>query len=342
MKTTGRSGFCRGRPVAISERRRAPHRFRLTLRELEALAGTRLAGFLAFLHAAVARHAAGLLEGGAEILVGFDEGAGQTVTDGACLTGNAAALGEHDDVGRGHVIAGYRDRLLEIVAERFGGDVGLERFAVDGPFALAFDERDTRDGGFAAAGAGGNDLLVCHSFSVPLELDCFGLLRGVRMLGAGEDFQARHHLARDVVLREHAPNGFLDHAIGMGSAHFGGGEALQAVPVTGIALIFLLLFLLARELHKSRVGDDHESALIDRRVEIRGVLRAELVGDQHGHTTENLILRIDQIPLPVLAGVLTACRFLQHVFFFLYVALCPDGLLSVDFALHRPRQPMVP
>ena len=158
----------RGRPVAIAERRPAPHRFRLTLRELEALAGTRLTGFLALLHAAVTRHAAGLLERGAEIRVGFDQRTGQSVADGTGLTGNAATLREHDNVGRGKVVAGDRDRLLEIVAERLRGDVGLEGFAVDGPFALAFNERNARDGGFAAAGAGGNDLLGCHSFSVPL------------------------------------------------------------------------------------------------------------------------------------------------------------------------------
>ena len=90
------------------------------------------------------------------------------------------------------------------------------------------------------------------------------------------------------------------------------------------------LFLLARELHESGVGDDDECALIDRGVEIRGILRAELVGDQDGETAENLILRVHQIPLPVVAGVLAASRFLQHVVFLsVGVALCPEGLLSV-------------
>ena len=330
----------RGRPVAIAERRLAPHRFRLTLRELEALAGTRLTGFLALLHAAVTRHAAGLLESGAEIGVSLDERTGQTVADCASLTGNAAALREHDNVGCRKVVAGNCDRLLEIVAKSLGGDVSLEGFTVDGPFTLAFNERDARDGGFAAAGAGGNDLLGCHSFSVPLELDCFGLLRSVSVLCACEHFETRHHLARNVVLREHAPHSFLDHAIRMRCAHLSGRKTLQAIAVSGIALIFLLLFLLARELHESGVGDDNESALVDRRVEIRGILRAELVGDQDGDTAKNLILRVHQIPLPVVAGVLAASRFLQHVVFLSFVALCPEGLLSVLLNPHRPRQPM--
>ena len=149
------------------------------------------------------------------------------------------------------------------------------------------------------------------------------------VFGAGEDFETGHHLARDVVLRKHAPHRLLDHAVRVRSAHLCGRKTLQSVPVSGIALIFLLLFLLARELHESGVGDDHESALVDRRVEIRGVLRTELVGDQDGDTAENLILRVHQIPLPVVAGVLAASRFLQHVVFLSFVALCPEGLLSV-------------
>ena len=156
----------------------------------------------------------------------------------------------------------------------------------------------------------------------------YGLLRRVRVFGTGEDLHARHHLARDGVLGEHAPDGFQDHALGMELAHAGGREALQAVSVAGVALIFLLLLLLAGELHLRGVDHDHERAGIDRRIERRRILRAELVGDHDRQAAENLVFSVHQEPGPVVAGVRGTSAFL-HCLVFLscgFVPLSPGDL----------------
>ena len=134
----------------------------LTLRELEALAGTGLTGFLTLFHAAVAGKATGLLESGAGRLIGENESAGETVADGAGLTGNAAALCERDDVNLGHVKSGDGDGLLEVVAESLGSDVFVESDLVDGPDTGTFNEIDAGGRGFATACSGGNCFLGSH------------------------------------------------------------------------------------------------------------------------------------------------------------------------------------
>src|SRR5271155_4401007 len=68
------------------------------LRELEPLAGARLAGLLAFLLAGVATDVAGLLEGGPELCVHLLQGARDAVGDRAGLAGNPAAHDVRRDV----------------------------------------------------------------------------------------------------------------------------------------------------------------------------------------------------------------------------------------------------
>src|ERR1700685_2710869 len=68
------------------------------LRELEPLAGARLAGLLAFLLAGVASDVAGLLQGGPELGVHLLEGPGDPVRNRAGLAGDAAAHHVRRDV----------------------------------------------------------------------------------------------------------------------------------------------------------------------------------------------------------------------------------------------------
>ncbi len=149
------------KPPPQTSRIRAPVA-ELTLRELEAFASAGLTGFLTLFHAAVAGEAAGLLESGARGLVSEDESAGETVADGAGLAGDAAALGERNDVDLGHVEAGDGDGLLEVIAESLGRNVIVESDLVDGPDTGAFDEIDAGGRGLATACSGGNCFLGSH------------------------------------------------------------------------------------------------------------------------------------------------------------------------------------
>ena len=103
--------------------------------------------------------------------------------------------------------------------------------------------------------------------------------------------------------------------------HFGGREVLQTVPETGVALVVLLLFLLARELHLGGVGHDDEGTGVDRRIERGRVLRAELVGDHDREAAENLVLSVHDEPLAAVAGVRGTSAFLQHLCI-LFLWLC--------------------
>src|ERR1700694_1594237 len=71
---------------------------RLTLGELEALAGAGLAGLLAFFLAGVTGQVTGLLEGDAELGIELQQGAVDAVAHGAGLGADATAGDVHDDV----------------------------------------------------------------------------------------------------------------------------------------------------------------------------------------------------------------------------------------------------
>ena len=141
------------------------------------------------------------------------------------------------------------------------------------------------------------------------------------VFGAGEDFKTRHHLAGDVVLREHTPDSFLDHAVRVAGAHLGGAETLKAVAETAVALIFLLLFLVARELDFSGVRDDNEAAGVDGRIKRGKILGAEFVGDNDGDTAERLALRVDEEPLAIVAGIRSTIALL-HLYFPFFLRIC--------------------
>ena len=179
------------------------------------------------------------------------------------------------------------------------------------------------------------------------------------VFGAGEDFKTRHHLAGDVVLREHTPDSFLDHTVRVAGAHLGGAETLKAVAETAVALIFLLLFLVARELDFSGVSNDNEAAGVDGRIKRGKILGAEFVGDNDGDTTERLALRVDEEPLAVVAGIRSTIALL-HLYFPFFLRICalypgfcplnsprtfpgqgsrfipPTSLLKVYFTKNRP------
>ena len=74
------------------------------------------------------------------------------MTHGACLSGDTAALGRDE-----HVIlaeeVGHCERLIDVSAERFAGNVARDVNAIDGPFAVACDQTDVCNSGFTAAGA---------------------------------------------------------------------------------------------------------------------------------------------------------------------------------------------
>ena len=157
----------------------------LALAELEALAGTGLAGLFAFLHARVTRQQALGLQRAAEFGADLQERAGDAKADCAGLATDSAAGGIRGDV---LSVAALRDfkRLQDQTLK--GGDrkVVVVRTSVDEDFSRPGREAHACSGGLAASD-GGNDGFCGHDsmFCLGNFADVHGLLRGVRVLTAG-------------------------------------------------------------------------------------------------------------------------------------------------------------
>src|SRR5947207_2254660 len=122
--------------------------FSLTLRELEAFAGARLAVLLALLLARVAREQTVGLQRSAQR--GFRElqCPGDAMTDRAGLPVGAAAADVDADVKFRRVV-GQRERTGGHASQGLGRKVVFKRAAVDGDLAAAGRDADAGDGGLA-------------------------------------------------------------------------------------------------------------------------------------------------------------------------------------------------
>ena len=206
------------------------------LRVLRSLAGLLEAVLLGLLLTGVAREEAGLLEGGAQLGVELDERPGDAEAQGTGLAGGATAEDRGVDVvGLGELGGAQRlgeDHLVGLRREVVG-----ERALVDGDGAVALGlvgaDADAGDGLLAATGGlheglGHGDLLGGAPGGGDLERR--GLLRRVRVVGAGVHLQLGEHLAAEAVLREHAADGTAHGFLGLGGLGVGEGTALLSPP----------------------------------------------------------------------------------------------------------------
>src|SRR3546814_8084614 len=86
---------------------------------------------------------------------------------------------------------------------------------------------------------------VCSS-----DLDHFGALPFMRMVGAGEDAQVAHLLAAERAARDHAFDGLFEHALGKTAFEdLRRARFLDAAGIAGVLVVTLVLQLLAGERH---------------------------------------------------------------------------------------------
>ena len=131
----------------------------LTLRELEALAGLRLAVLLTLNRTAVAGHEAALLQNAAQ--VGFEVGecAGNTVAERTGLAGKAAAGNRAHDIELALAASGFQ-RLLDDHAKGGAREEHFEGAIIHDDLARAALDPHTRHRVLAAAGGIGAALCV--------------------------------------------------------------------------------------------------------------------------------------------------------------------------------------
>jgi len=124
----------------------------LALGELEALAGAFLTVLLAFVLPGVTGEEASLFEGRAKLCVESDQRAGKTKANGPGLPGDAAAMGQHQNI-ETITLFGENERQFGRNTGAFRGEVVLKCTAIDRELARSGTEENTGDAGFAATGS---------------------------------------------------------------------------------------------------------------------------------------------------------------------------------------------
>ena len=275
----------------------------LSLRELRSAAGGLEAVLLALLHSGVAGQEPGFLEGGAVGGIHLQQGAGDAVTDGAGLAGDAAAGDGGLDV---HLAlhAGGDQGLTDDELQGLKAEIIVDVAAIDGDGAGAVGEKtDAGDRALAAAGPVKIRLLAgIHVLFSSLRPD-FGLLGRVLVLAAGIDLQALQLGSAQLVLAQHALHGQLEgelRALGHQVAVLG---LMETAGIAGVGAVVLLVQLLAGEQGLVRVDDDDEITAIH----VGGVgglqLAAEQVGGDDGGAAHGLSRGVQHVPLALHSGL---------------------------------------
>ena len=114
----------------------------------------------------------------------------------------------------------------------------------------------------------------------------------MRVLGAFVDLELGDHLERELVLRQHPADGFLQNQLGLPLQSRCRADRFLA-RVAGVPAILFLLPLLAAELHLLGVDDDDEIARINMRRVLGTVLAHEQNGDAAGEPADDLVGGID-------------------------------------------------
>src|SRR5690606_7211452 len=96
----------------------------------------------------------------------------------------------------------------------------------------------------------------------PLNFERLRLLCGVRVLRAGVDAQLADDAPAQAVVRQHTPDGLLDHLLRPRRHHLAGRAGLQTARITAVAVVQLLLELVAGEADVLRIDHDHVVAEI--------------------------------------------------------------------------------
>ena len=126
---------------------------KLSLRELRRAASCLQAVLLSFLHSRVAGQETCSLERGAKLGVDAQQCACNAVTDGACLTGDAAAFDGADQVDLAQKVSGSQ-RLTDDHLQGIETEIIVDIATVDGNGAgAALIQANAGDGRLATAGA---------------------------------------------------------------------------------------------------------------------------------------------------------------------------------------------
>ncbi len=118
----------------------------------------------------------------------------------------------------------------------------------------------------------------------------------MRVVWSYTQFKLAEHFHTELILGQHAADGFFKNQFGLSFEAIGCGYRPQA-GVTGVPGVFFLLPLSATKSNLFDIGDDHVVARVDVGRVGRAVLAHEDDGDLRRQTADDAIRRIDQMPL---------------------------------------------
>ena len=256
----------------------------LTLGELEAGACAAETVLFALFLASIAGQETCGLENGAEFRVDLAEGAGDAVAQGFGLTGHAAAGAASLDV----VLVDHLDQLERLLHDHLQGlarEVILEGTTVNGNLPGTGVEAGTGDGVLSFSSAVSE---IAHD-DPRLNIQSFGSLGSVRVLGTGVDLELLEKLGGQAVLRQHAFDCGGDDVFRLLCQHLAQGLFLQTAGMVGVLVIHLLVELLSGNLDLIGVDNDDEVAHVHVGGEFRLVLATQTGGDLCGQAAQDLV-----------------------------------------------------
>ena len=205
----------------------------------------------------------------------------------AGLAGDAAAGNRREHI---ELVGGFGDgeRLLDLGAERFGGEGLFERLVIDDHAAVAGPEKHAGGGCLATPGAVVLNA-CCHVYTTSrlVVFTALRFLRRVRMIATRVYLQLAPHGFAHLRLGQHAAHRFFNEPHRILLADVLGALLAQAPFVPAVIPVKLLFFLAARQPDLGRVDDDDMIARVDVRRVHRLVLSLEQAGRFGRHPAEH-------------------------------------------------------
>ena len=218
------------------------------------------------------------------------------MADSSCLAARTAALDGNLDIEL-VVCSCENEGLTHDNLKGLKSEILIDGTAVDHDVPLARNHEYTGDGLLSAACS----VIICNFShflisSLNSELELFGLLCLMLMLGSSVYMQLGVKLVAERPLGEHTADSVLDNPLRMRLEHLAECELLVVSDILGVVPVHLLVQLLTCNLDLLCIYYDH----IITRVKIGGVDRLILSSKDIrylcGETSQSLICRINDIP----------------------------------------------
>src|SRR5690606_10280123 len=229
--------------------------------------------------AGVTTDEAGLLELRLQCFVVVDESASNAVAHSTCLATFTTTVNIDMEI-KGFQVVGQHQRLAHDHAAGLTGEVFVNGLAVHDNLTRTFFHEHTGDRSLAAASA----IVPITDHDLSLDFQRFGLLRGMRMLGASINLELLGHGITQRPLGQHTLDGLLKRTTRETLLHFLEVRFGDTAGVARVTIVLLVARLVTGNDNFGGVDNDDVIAGVNVRREFWLVLTTQTVCDFAGHT----------------------------------------------------------